>query len=55
MTFFDLERIRKLIFPEVPDPKHLKNKIMDAEQSQVRPVPSDRIHLNMFIVLKAGR
>ncbi|KTF98716.1 hypothetical protein cypCar_00023314 [Cyprinus carpio] len=26
--------IRKLIFPEVPDPKHLKNKIMDAEQSQ---------------------
>ncbi|XP_059417243.1 cytokine receptor-like factor 2 isoform X2 [Carassius carassius] len=27
--------IRRLIFPEVPDPKHFKNKIMDAEQFQL--------------------
>lgn len=39
LTFFGLERVRKLIFPEVPDPKHFKNKIMDTEQSQVRPTP----------------
>ncbi|XP_016322830.1 cytokine receptor common subunit gamma-like [Sinocyclocheilus anshuiensis] len=26
--------VRRLIFPEVPDPKHFKNKIMDTEQSQ---------------------
>ncbi|XP_052462397.1 cytokine receptor-like factor 2 isoform X1 [Carassius gibelio] len=26
--------IRRLILPEVPDPKHFKNKIMDAEQFQ---------------------
>lgn len=40
MTFFRLERIRRLILPEVPDPKHFINKIMDTEQSQVRPMPS---------------
>ncbi|XP_043105619.1 cytokine receptor-like factor 2 [Puntigrus tetrazona] len=26
--------VRRLIFPEVPDPKHFKNKIMDTEQFQ---------------------
>ncbi|KAK2904864.1 hypothetical protein QQF64_033005 [Cirrhinus molitorella] len=29
------EGIRRLILPEVPDPKHFKNKIMETEQSQV--------------------
>ncbi|NP_001153142.1 cytokine receptor-like factor 2 [Danio rerio] len=28
------QRIRKLLLPEVPDPKHLKHKIMDTEQFQ---------------------
>ncbi len=40
LTFFGLERVRRLIFPEVPDPKRFKNKFMDTEQFQVRPTPS---------------
>lgn len=62
LTFFGLERVRKLIFPEVPDPKHFKNKIMDTEQSQVRPTPpiiSNALiwqnKLKDVVVLTAGR
>ncbi|XP_051997801.1 cytokine receptor common subunit gamma-like [Xyrauchen texanus] len=34
MYLFTQESIRRLILPVVPDPKHLKNKIIDIDQSQ---------------------